>query len=50
VVTTTSPLVLDAVDRVVFLRDGRVEAVGTHGELLETSPAYASVVTREVNA
>ncbi len=50
VVTTTSPLVLDAVDRVVFRRDGRVEAVGTHGELLETSPAYASVVTREVNA
>jgi len=50
VVTSTSPLVLDAVDRVAFLRDGVVEAVGTHGELLETSPGYAAVVTREVTA
>ena len=47
VVVTRSPLVLDAVDRVAFLRDGRVVATGTHAELLETDPAYRAVVTRE---
>ena len=47
VVTTTSPLMLDAVDEVAFLRDGRVVATGTHAELLETDPDYRAVVTRE---
>ncbi len=47
VVTTTSPLVLDAVDEVAFLRDGRVAAVGRHGDLLDEDPAYRAVVTRE---
>jgi ABC-type multidrug transport system fused ATPase/permease subunit len=47
VVTSSSPLVLDAADAVAFLRDGRVVATGTHAELLATCPAYRSVVTRE---
>ena len=29
-------------DRVVVLRAGRIEAIGTHSELLESSPTYAS--------
>ena len=46
VVVSNSPLLLDLADRVLFLRDGRVDAEGTHAELLCTSPAYASAVTR----
>ena len=47
VVTTTSPLMLDAMDEVAFLQGGRVVATGTHTELLESHPAYRSVVIRE---
>jgi ABC-type multidrug transport system fused ATPase/permease subunit len=47
VVVSSSPLVLDAVDEVAFLRDGAVVATGTHAELLETRPDYRAVVTRE---
>lgn len=47
VVMTSSPLMLDAMDEVAFLQGGRVVATGTHGELLESSPAYRAVVTRE---
>ena len=47
VVMTTSPLMLDAVDEVVFLQGGRVVATGTHSSLMEASPAYRAVVTRE---
>jgi len=47
VVTSTSPLMLDAVDEVALLRDGRVVATGSHGELLRTSADYRAVVTRE---
>ncbi|GCD92171.1 ABC transporter ATP-binding protein [Nocardioides sp. LS1] len=47
VVTTSSPLMLDAVDEVAFLRDGRIVAAGTHGDLLATDPDYRMVVTRE---
>ena len=46
VVTTTSPLLLDRADRVVLLVDGRVQAVGSHRELLERVAAYRAVVTR----
>ncbi len=46
VVVSNSPLLLDLADRVLFLRDGRVDAEGTHAELLSASPAYASAVTR----
>ena len=46
VVVTSSPLVLDRVDRVALLRGGRVIASGTHAELLEANPAYRAVVIR----
>ena len=47
VVVTSSPLVLDAVDEVAFLRGGRVVATGAHRDLLETDAGYRAVVTRE---
>jgi ABC-type multidrug transport system fused ATPase/permease subunit len=46
VVVTTSPLVLDQADRVVFIQGGRVIAEGTHRELLRASPDYRWTVTR----
>jgi ABC-type multidrug transport system fused ATPase/permease subunit len=49
VVTTSSPLLLDAVDQVAFLRDGRVVATGRHGDLLADNPEYRRVVTREAD-
>ncbi|WP_198412561.1 ABC transporter transmembrane domain-containing protein [Nocardioides mangrovicus] len=48
VVTTTSPLLLDRVDRVCFLEAGHVVAEGSHADLLASTPAYRAVVTREV--
>ncbi len=45
-VCTTSPLVLDRTDQVIYVRDGRVHAEGAHRDLLDTSPAYAATVTR----
>ncbi len=47
VVTTSSPLMLDAVDEVAFLREGRVVATGRHGDLLTENLEYRAVVTRE---
>jgi len=47
VVTTVSPLLLDAVDEVALLVDGRIVATGTHASLLETHAGYRAVVTRE---
>ncbi|WAP53962.1 ABC transporter transmembrane domain-containing protein [Streptomyces sp. S465] len=47
VVLTSSPLLLDRADRVVFVHKGVAAAVGTHRELLATDPAYRAVVTRE---
>ncbi len=47
VVMTASPLVLDQADRVVFIADGHVAAVGTHRELLRSNPVYRFAVTRE---
>lgn len=47
VVTTTSPLMLDAADTVAFLVGGRVSATGTHADLLAGDAAYRAVVTRE---
>jgi ABC-type multidrug transport system fused ATPase/permease subunit len=46
VIVTTSPLVLDQADRVVFVQDGKVVADGTHRELLRTSRSYNWTVTR----
>ncbi len=48
VVTTTSPLLLDRVDEVAFVRDGRVVAVGLHRDLLRDVADYRAVVTREI--
>ncbi|TDW89840.1 ABC-type multidrug transport system fused ATPase/permease subunit [Kribbella pratensis] len=47
VVFTSSPLMLDRAERVVFVPEGRVDAVGTHHELLHTNARYRAVVTRE---
>lgn len=47
VVLSSSPLVLDRADRVVFVHDGTAAASGTHHELLRTDAAYRAVVTRE---
>jgi putative ABC transport system ATP-binding protein len=47
VILTGSPLVLDQAERVVFLEDGMVAAIGTHRELLQSSAAYRWTVTRE---
>jgi ABC-type multidrug transport system fused ATPase/permease subunit len=50
IVVTSSPLVLDAVDEVAFLRGGRVVATGAHRDLLENDAGYRAVVTREQEA
>ncbi len=47
ILTSSSPLVLDAVDEVAFLRDGRVVATGRHADLLASHAVYRAVVTRE---
>ncbi|MFJ8931332.1 ABC transporter transmembrane domain-containing protein [Streptomyces sp. NPDC102364] len=49
VVLTSSPLVLDRADRVVFVHEGVVAAVGEHRELVRTEPRYRAVVTRETD-
>jgi ABC-type multidrug transport system fused ATPase/permease subunit len=46
VVTTTSPLVLDHADRVIFLVDGVVAGTGTHTDLLASDSGYRAVVAR----
>ncbi|HJU97804.1 MAG TPA: ABC transporter ATP-binding protein [Jiangellaceae bacterium] len=50
VVTTTSPLMLDQVDVVVWFEDGRVVAEGSHRALLSDVPAYRDAVTRGEDA
>ncbi|MGW7087032.1 ABC transporter transmembrane domain-containing protein [Streptomyces sp. NPDC054871] len=47
VVLTSSPLLLDRAERVVFLHEGEVAAVGVHRELVHSDPRYRAVVTRE---
>ncbi|MFH9862296.1 ABC transporter ATP-binding protein [Streptomyces sp. NPDC017202] len=47
VVTSTSPLLLDHADRVLYLVDGKVAASGRHRELLETEPGYRALVARD---
>jgi ABC-type bacteriocin/lantibiotic exporter with double-glycine peptidase domain len=46
VVCTTSPLVLDRADHVIYVEAGRVIAEGTHRQLLDSEPRYAATVTR----
>ncbi|WP_405430259.1 ABC transporter transmembrane domain-containing protein [Streptomyces anulatus] len=45
----SSPLLLDAADRVVLVHEGAVVAVGAHRDLLRTEPRYRAVVTRETD-
>ncbi|MEU1476327.1 ABC transporter ATP-binding protein [Streptomyces sp. NPDC005760] len=47
-VTTTSPLVLDHADTVLYLVDGKLAATGTHQQLLAGEPGYRSLVARDV--
>ncbi|MFJ2949412.1 ABC transporter transmembrane domain-containing protein [Streptomyces sp. NPDC087226] len=47
VVFTSSPLLLDRADGVVFLHGDTVAAVGVHRDLVRTEPRYRAVVTRE---
>ncbi|WP_190018575.1 ABC transporter ATP-binding protein [Streptomyces lucensis] len=47
VVTSTSPLVLDHADTVVFLADGKVAASGPHRLLLAKEPGYRALVSRD---
>ncbi|MEW2029084.1 ABC transporter ATP-binding protein [Streptomyces roseifaciens] len=49
VVFSSSPLLLDRADRVVFVQEGRAVATGTHRGLLRDDPAYRAVVTRETD-
>ncbi|MGW3268402.1 ABC transporter transmembrane domain-containing protein [Streptomyces sp. NPDC001056] len=46
-VTSTSPLVLDQADTVVFLAEGKVAATGSHRRLLAEEPAYRALVARD---
>jgi ABC-type multidrug transport system fused ATPase/permease subunit len=47
-IASTSPLLLDQADHVVYVDDGKVTAEGTHRELLAAEPRYRAVVTRSV--
>lgn len=46
VVTTTSPLMLDQADVVVYLVDGKAAATGTHRELSHSESSYRALVFR----
>jgi ABC-type multidrug transport system fused ATPase/permease subunit len=46
VVVTSSPLLLDRADRVVFRSEGSAVASGTHRELSAREPAYRELVAR----
>ncbi|MFI5854164.1 ABC transporter transmembrane domain-containing protein [Streptomyces parvulus] len=50
VVASTSPLMLDRADTVVYLVDGKAAATGTHRELLTTEPGYRALVARDEEA
>ena len=47
VVCSTSPLVLDRADHVLYVEDGAVVAEGAHRDLLDDVPGYAHTVVRE---
>lgn len=50
VLATTSPVLLDRADVVLYLVDGRVAASGTHRELLAREPGYRDLVSRTFSA
>lgn len=47
VVLTSSTLLLDRAEQVVFLQEGKAVAEATHRELLHSHPDYRAIVTRE---
>ncbi len=47
IIAVHRPSTVALADRVAFLHEGRIAAVGTHDELLETNPAYAAVIGDE---
>ncbi|WP_329015193.1 ABC transporter ATP-binding protein [Streptomyces sp. NBC_01601] len=49
VVTSTSPLLLDAADTVLFLVDGKVAASGPHRLLLGRDKGYRALVARDLS-
>ena len=46
IVISNSPLLLDQADRVAFLRDGRIRALGSHRDLMARSADYSAAVSR----
>ena len=46
-IATTSPLMLQRLDRIYVFRNGHVVDEGNHTTLLETSPDYRQIVLRE---
>jgi ATP-binding cassette subfamily B protein len=48
IIAVHRPSTVALADRVAFLHNGRIAAVGTHEELLETNPDYAAVIGDEV--
>jgi ABC-type multidrug transport system fused ATPase/permease subunit len=49
VLMTASPLLLHHADSIALLVDGRVAAVGSHEDLLRSTPAYRRVVNRDLD-
>ncbi|WP_432187060.1 ABC transporter transmembrane domain-containing protein [Streptomyces sp. Tue6028] len=49
VVTSTSPLLLDQADTVLYLVDGKVAASGSHRDLLDGEPGYRALVARDAD-
>src|SRR5262249_42876254 len=47
VVVATSSLLLGCVDSVAYVREGRVVATGTHGDLLDGDAGYRALVSRD---
>ncbi|MBO8191801.1 ABC transporter ATP-binding protein [Streptomyces oryzae] len=47
VIFSSSPLLLDRADRVVFVHEAKAAASGTHRELLHSDATYRAVVTRD---
>ena len=46
VVATTSPLLLERADEVFYVAGGTVVARGRHDDLLDTDPAYRTLILR----